>query len=89
MHTSRPRLLRDETTGTTHGFLLHWGRKRADASVHYTVDAEGKLTLNVECLVEDLSAALDKFIDEATADSTLAAQIERLWPDVMLQKFHS
>jgi hypothetical protein len=89
MHTSRPRLLLDETTGRTHAFLLHWGRKRADAAAHYTVDADGKLTLNLESLVEDVSRMLDAFIADATADSLLNAQIEALWQDVMVQRFRS
>lgn len=87
MHTGRPRMLLNESTGVAHGFLLHWGRKRADVSVHYTVNADGKLTLNLECLIEDLSLALDRFIAEASADPSLPAQIEALWPSVMLQKF--
>lgn len=89
MHTSRPRLLLDETTGRTHAFLLHWGRKRGHASAHYTIDADGKLTLNLECLVEDVSRMLDAFIADATADSLISARIEALWPDIMVQRFRS
>ena len=58
MHTGRPRLLLNETTGTYHAFLLHWGRARADERAHYTVNREGKLTLNLECLLEDLDRML-------------------------------
>ena len=89
MHTSRPRLLEDETTGRRHSFLLHWGRRRADPTVHYTVDAEGKLTLNLECLIEDVSRMLDAFIADATASPFLSQRIEAIWPDVMVQRFRS
>jgi hypothetical protein len=89
MHTSRPRLLLDETTGRTHAFLLHWGRKRADPAAHYTVDGEGKLTLNLESLVEDVSRMLDAFIADATSNPPVSARIEALWPVIMVQKFRS
>lgn len=89
MHTGRPRLLFDGATGVTHSFLLHWGRRLADSSVHYTVDAEGKLTLNLECLIEDLSGALDRFVAEASENAEMCARIESLWPTVMTQEFRS
>ena len=87
MHTGRPRELLDESTGQRHYFLLHWGREHADEAAHFTVDVEGKLTLNLECLLEDLRSAFDGFRAEAASDAMLAKRIEATWSDIALQRF--
>jgi hypothetical protein len=87
MHTGRPRELLNESTVQRHYFLLHWGREHADEAAHFTVDVEGKLTLNLECLLEDLRSAFDGFRAEAVSDVMLAERIEGIWPDIALQRF--
>jgi hypothetical protein len=87
MHTGRPRELLDESTGRRHYFLLHWGRDQADETAHFTVDEDGELTLNLECLLEDLSSAFASFRLEAISDITLAGRIEATWHEIVLQRF--
>ncbi|HEX4955424.1 MAG TPA: hypothetical protein VF017_18695 [Thermoanaerobaculia bacterium] len=87
MHTGRPRELLDETTGQRHYFLLHWGREHADEAAHFTVTVDGTLTLNLECLLEDLHSAFDGFRAEATSDAMLGERIEATWPHIALQRF--
>ncbi len=85
MHTGRPRELVNPQSGQRRYYLLHWGREGADEAAHLTVDGTGKLTLNLECLLEDVSCAFDAFATEVRDSSRIAANVTRVWPKVVLQ----
>ncbi len=84
MHTGRPRKLRTRS-GQTRCYLLHWGRKGADEAAHLTVDMAGKLTLNLECLLEDVVHAFNAFANEVQTTPRIAANVTKAWPQVVLQ----
>lgn len=85
MHTGRPRELVDPQSGQSRYYLLHWGRKGADEAAHLTVDSAGKLTLNLECLLEDVVCAFDVFASEVRKSPRIAGNVTRAWPKVVLQ----
>jgi hypothetical protein len=85
MHTGRPRKLMAPRSGQRRSYLLHWGRKGADKATHLTVNGAGKLTLNLECLLEDVVCAFDGFASEVQKSPRIAANIIRIWPQVALQ----
>ncbi|MEO8340048.1 MAG: hypothetical protein ABI604_10075 [Nitrospirota bacterium] len=86
MHTGRPRKLLEENTGRRRCYLLHWGRKGEDEASHFTINEAGTLTLNLECLLEDLVSAFERFAAEVDAKHAIANKVEAIWPDVELQK---
>jgi hypothetical protein len=85
MHTGRPRKLRDLRSGQTRYYLLHWGRRGADEVAHLTVDGDGNLTLNLECLLEDVVCAFNAFANEVQKSPRIAANVTKAWPQVVLQ----
>lgn len=85
MHTGRPRKLVNPQSVQSLDYLLHWGRKGADEAAHLTVDSAGKLTLNLECLLEDVVCAFDAFASEIRGSPRIAANVTRAWPKVVLQ----
>lgn len=85
MHTGRPRKLVDPQSGQSRYYLLHWGRKGADKVAHLTVDSAGTLTLNLECLLEDVVCAFDAFGSEVRGSPRIAANVTRAWPKIVLQ----
>lgn len=85
MHTGRPRELLEKSTGRRRYFLLHWGRKGADEAAHFTVNESGNLTLNLECLLEDIVIAFEGFAAEVDAERAIADNVEAAWSAVELQ----
>lgn len=85
MHTGRPRELVDPQSGQSRHYLLHWGRRGADEAAHLTVDGAGKLTLNLECLLEDVVCAFDAFATEVRESPHIAANVIKAWPRVVQQ----
>jgi len=85
MHTGRPRALVDSQSGQSRYYLLHWGRKGADEAAHFTVDDTGKLTMNLECLLEDVICAFDAFAGEVRESPHIAANVIKAWPRVVQQ----
>ncbi len=85
MHTGRPRNLLEKNTGRRRCYLLHWGRKDADEASHFTVNEAGTLTLNLECLLEDLVSSFEGFAAEVDAKDAIADNVEAAWPAVELQ----
>ncbi|MCI1280874.1 MAG: hypothetical protein LKG23_18055 [Nitrospira sp.] len=85
MHTGRPRELVDPQSGQSRYYLLHWGRTEADEAAHLTVDGAGKLTMNLECLLEDVVCAFEAFASEVRESPDTAANVTKTWPQVVLQ----
>jgi hypothetical protein len=89
MHTGRTRELLEKSTDRRRYFLLHWGRKGADEAAHFTVNKAGKLTLNLECLLEDIVSAFERFAAEIDAVRAIADNVAAAWSAVELQVWRS
>jgi hypothetical protein len=87
MHTSRPRRLRDSTTGSEFTYLLHWGAPELSRDDHYRVSGGNKLNFGLEHFIEDLGTLLTKYLDDLAESDELQTKALAIWPKIEIQDF--
>jgi hypothetical protein len=90
MHTSEPRRLRDNETGTEYKWLLHFS-DWLPRNQHYTfaVDYDDTRIMNISIayFVDDLRHGMDEYLRELGTDPKLQENYMLVDPDIRLQVF--
>ncbi len=90
MHTAEPRRLQESNTKVEYDWLLHWWRE-LPAEQHFAfqhVTPNRKiLNLGLIYLIADIRSALQRYLDDVTADPALQHNFERYRATLSQQEF--
>lgn len=90
MHTSSPRPLRDQITGSTYLWLLHWSDDHLPREQHFKFQPNG-LILNISLfgLIDDTRIATTKYISDLTGDASLQKCYDKVERELVEYEFRS
>ncbi len=86
MHTTRPRQLRERSSGHVYTYLFHWGAPQLPIEQHYVV-SNLKLSLGLQYLLNDFDQALQTYLADAGLSADLQAKASKVWQKILAQEF--